>query len=163
MNFNDVCNAAVMDCNPKTRKHDWSAAVMFWLLAMITCVNGKKLFESATGRTVEHKDWREMVMDSLSLWNTPCSLEKSKRGQCRSCSFFFGSVQPPRVQIWKCFRCQHICKQCDLDGSHARFCDLLKTGGVKLRHTYNKGEKIAVKLREEREGMGELICSQGLI
>lgn len=57
MNYNDVSNSAALDGMAKTRKRDWSSAVMMWLLPMITCVNRKKFYESAIGQAVENACW----------------------------------------------------------------------------------------------------------
>lgn len=162
MNYNDISNAATLDGVPKTRKRDWTSAVMIWLFSMIICTNGKKVFESAIGRAIDPKIWRGLVQDSLSMWNSPCKLEKSSEGRCRSCQFFYHHIRRPRHQIWKCFRCQHICRQCHSDGSHKRYLDVVRKGGCLLRRTYENGQIIAKRQRKERESMNSLICAQGL-
>jgi hypothetical protein len=163
MNYNDVSNAAAMDGFTKLRKRDWSSSVMMWLISMLIGVNGKKVFESASGKSIGNEEWRERVMDSLTRWNAPCELRKGKVGSCRSCRHFFGHLRRPREQIWVCFRCQNICKQCDADGSRARYANRIRNGEIRIRHTYFEGQAKSFCAKRDRKAVENKICAQGIV
>jgi len=79
MDFNDCANAATLDAMCGTRKHHWSSAVGMWMLPMMACVNGKKCYQSATGKTFSNQQWRLMVREALPCWNKPCNLSKREK------------------------------------------------------------------------------------
>lgn len=121
MNYNDVSNSAAMEGMAKTRKRDWTAAVLMWLLSMITCVNGKKVYESAKGCAVENGEWQEMVRNAFASSNKPCEFGKDVRGSCGACRELKKHLKKPSRTVWKCDRCGSICLVCRNDGSHEKY------------------------------------------
>lgn len=149
MNYNDIANSATIAGYPHLRKRDWSSSVMMWLISMLFNVNGQKLFESSLGKKVSNPEWRQMIRDALSSYDDQCFLQKSVRGNCRSCYYF---KKEAHQTIWRCFRCKSICQNCERDGSHCKFGSLVKTGVITVRNSYSNGKYKAKLIQRDKKG-----------
>ena len=85
MDFNDTANAAILSSTVQARKFHWTSAYMFWVLAMLLCVNSRKCYQSATGRTLTLQQWRDHVIETLAYQSDKCEVGKGKKRSCRSC------------------------------------------------------------------------------
>jgi hypothetical protein len=158
MNFNDVSNSATMDGMAKTRKRDWSSAVLMWLLPMAICVNGKKVYESAIGRAVENNEWREQVRKAYSSSEVPCEIGKGsgKRGSCQACRELKKGAKVKRT-VWQCLQCGPICKKCHDDGSHSKYRNMVKRGYLRPFHSYPAGRRLAKVIRRDLRASENLV------
>ena len=52
MDFNDTANALDLSSTVQARKYHWTSAYMYWVQAMLLCVNSRKCYQSATGETL---------------------------------------------------------------------------------------------------------------
>lgn len=154
MDFNDCANAATLDATPKTRKHHWTSAVMMWLLPMLYCVNGKHLYQSATGRCITNQKWRVLIRDALSDYHTPCKIDKGIRGRCRVCSSMNGKDSRTNKI---CFRCGPVCKKCESMGLHTKYARLLKRNCIPQHRQYTLGNQYAKELKRKRKSVQNLV------
>ena len=127
---------------------------MIWLLPMLSCVNGKKCFESANGITVSNQAWRRKVRESFAGWDKPCNLEKGHRARCRPCSDAINrDIRTRRI----CTRCGPICKLCHQNGRHATYARRLLRGALVIHRHYSIGQKVANDGKQARESVRSLV------
>jgi len=144
---------------------------MMWLLSMITCVNGKKVYESAIGSSIENCEWQEMVRKTFSSSESSCEMGKGQRGSWSACHAL---KKGTKRTVWKCLQCGAICWECQSDGFHEKDREMLRKGQLRPHHSYSKGKELSnLILCDERATqnlilwkfnlqMNEILCSLSL-
>lgn len=122
MDFVDNADQHITSSLAPFRKHHWTSALVLWALTMTLCVNGKRLYQSATGDgDMTMPAFRDRVRRCLAglpegakdphpKANTPGADEYRSKGRCRACAHFL-SVQSRTIRM--CEQCGPICKECD--------------------------------------------------
>lgn len=104
------------------RKHHWTSALVLWAVTMLLCVNGKRLYQSATGNAdIKMPEFRDRVRrclaglpDDANAPHPPATApdkdEPRSKARCRACTHF---LMDESRTIRRCELCGPICKRCD--------------------------------------------------
>ncbi len=154
MDFVDNADQHITSSLSPFRKRHWTSALTLWGLTMLLCVNGKRLYQSATGNgDITMPDFRDQVRRVLAglpsdpfadhppAQNNYVSEERSKR-RCKACKYFLNE-ETRTVRL--CEMCGPICKYCDkrpLGGSsrHMQFYSV-PTTLAQPRRIYKRAKK----------------------
>ncbi len=151
MDFVDNADQYISSSLSPIRRHHWTSALIVWGLTMLLCVNGRKLFQSATGcGTLPMPEFREYVRRALvglpprtEQQHPSAQIPKGcvkPTGRCRSCLYFYDGKITRTVRY--CELCGPICKRCDAvndkgESNHSRFY-ILPTHAVPMRRDYKR-------------------------
>ena len=122
MDFVDRADQYISGALSKNRKKHWSTAEKVWELTMLVIVNGKKIYESATGNAnIRGPVWKKMVRRTLlglltkekdsHLISKKDPVKKQPKGRCRACFHLLGKESRT---VWQCPVCGPICKHCQM-------------------------------------------------